>query len=486
MESIFPNVNFSLLTPSLIVAATALLTMVMVPFLRREGQGIIAHISWIGLAVALVATSRLIGSSQSTFGDMFLSDDFSHFFNGIFLLTGMLTIFMSMHYLREKEINYGEFYPLILFATYGMMVMGSSANLVIIFLGLEIMSISLYVLAGFARRELKSTEAAIKYFLLGAFASGFTVFGIAFVYGAGGTFDMLAIVEKFHQGDLSNTYLLIGGALIIVGLGFKVAAVPFHMWAADVYEGAPSPITGFMSAGPKAAGFAALIRVFSVGFSGMHADLEVLFWILAVATMTVGNIMALRQENIKRMLAFSSIAHAGYILIALVVGTSEASSAAGLYLLCYAVTNLGAFMVITLVDGSSGGSDRTMIDSYAGLGRTNPLIAVCLTLFLISLAGFPPTAGFIGKFILFKAAVLEGYYFIVVIAVLNSLVSVYYYLRVVVKMFMAEPAPEATGVPYMPPLLFTALVFAVLTVFLLGIYPQGWFPFDGLTFYSLH
>jgi NADH-quinone oxidoreductase subunit N len=340
-------------------------------------------------------------------------------------------------------------------------------------------------LAGFARRELRSTEAAIKYFLLGAFASGFTVFGIAFIYGATGSFELLTIAGMMGRAGVENAYIFIGGALVLVGLGFKVALVPFHMWAADVYEGAPSPVTGFMSAGPKAAGFAALLRIFSFGFENLHADLEVLFWILAVLTMTIGNIMALRQENFKRMLAFSSIAHAGYVMIALVVGGNEASSAAGLYLLCYAVTNLGAFMVITLVDGSALTQDRTSIDSYAGLGRSNPLVAVGLTLFLVSLAGFPPTAGFIGKFVLFKAALVKGYYVIVVIAVLNSLVSVYYYLRVVVKMFMSEPAEEAAAVPYVPPMLLTAMVFAVLAVLLLGIYPQGWFPFDGLSQFSL-
>ncbi|MCK4858625.1 MAG: NADH-quinone oxidoreductase subunit N [candidate division Zixibacteria bacterium] len=484
MEFSFPDIDFSLLMPSFVVAGTAFLTMLLVPFLRRRHHDLVAHLSWIGLVVAMYLTGRLIGSDSATFGTMFLADSFSHFFNGIFLMASILTVFMSMDYLKKKEIDYGEFYPLVLFATFGMMVMASSANLVIIFLGLEIMSMALYVLAGLARRQLRSTEAAIKYFLLGAFASGFTVFGIAFVYGATGSFDMLVIAGML-SGSISP-YLLIGGALIIVGLGFKVAAVPFHMWAPDVYEGAPSPVTGFMSVGPKAAAFAALLRIFSFGFAGLHGDLETLFWILAVATMTIGNIMALRQGNIKRMLAFSSIAHAGYIMIALVVGGSETASAAALYLLCYAVTNLGAFMIITLVDSSSGTKDRTSLDSYAGLARLNPIVGVVLTLFLISLAGFPPTAGFIAKFVLFKAALAQGFYIIVVIAVLNSLVSVYYYLRVVVKMFMHEPAEQAKALPLPAPLLMTALIFAVIALFALGIYPQGWFPFDGLTLYALN
>jgi len=263
-----------------------------------------------------------------------------------------------------------------------------------------------------------------------------------------------------------------------------MAPVPSHMWAPDVYEGAAPPITGFMSAGPKAAAFAALIRIFSVGFGGVHAELETLFWVLAVATMTVGNIMALRQGSIKRMLAYSSIAHAGYILIALVVGGGEASSAAGLYLLAYAVTNLGAFAVITLIDSSSKTDDVVKIDSYAGVGKKHPYLAVALTVFMISLAGFPPTGGFIGKFILFKAAVLQGYYVIIVIAVFNSLISVFYYLRVVVKMFMVEPGEQTARVPAVPLMLAVALIFALAAVFLIGVYPQGWFPFDGLTIFS--
>ncbi|MFH2055484.1 MAG: NADH-quinone oxidoreductase subunit N [bacterium] len=484
MNISFPNVDFSLLLPGFIVAGTALLTMLLVPFLRRERQVLVGHLAWIGLAVALYASAELVGRETSTFGNMFISDSFSIFFNGIFLLASILTIFMSMDYLKRKQLDFGEFYPLVLFATYGMMVMASSANLVVIFIGLEIMSLSLYVLAGFAREQLKSTEAAIKYFLLGAFASGFTVLGIAFIYGATGTFDMLTVAQVVKATGTS-TYLLLGGALILIGLGFKIAAVPFHMWAADVYEGAPTPVTGFMSAGPKAAAFAALLRIFSFGLGNVDLPWETLFWILAAATMTVGNIMALRQGSIKRMLAFSSIAHAGYIMIALVVGTPEAASAAALYLLCYAVTNLGAFIIITAVDGASS-EDRTKIDHYAGLARRHPLLAVALTLFLISLAGFPPTAGFIGKFVLFKSALTEGFYLIVVLAVLNSLVSVYYYLRVVVKMFMADPEPTTPQLTYISPLWLTAAVFAVLALFMLGIYPQGWFPFDGLAVFALN
>lgn len=484
MNISFPNVDLTLLTPGFIVAGTALLTMLLVPFLRRERQVVVGHLAWIGLAVALYFSANLVGRDVSTFGNMFLSDSFAIFFNGIFILASILTIFMSMDYLKRKQLDFGEFYPLILFATYGMMVMASSANLVVIFIGLEIMSLCLYVLAGFAREQLRSTEASIKYFLLGAFASGFTVFGIAFIYGATGSFDMLAVANVVKTAGAS-TYLLIGGALVLIGLGFKIAAVPFHMWAADVYEGAPTPVTGFMSAGPKAAAFAALLRIFTYGLGDVDLPWETLFWILAVATMTVGNIMALRQMSIKRMLAFSSIAHAGYIMIALVVGTPEAASAAALYLLCYAVTNLGAFIVITAVDGASS-EDRTAIDHYAGLARRHPLLAVTLTLFLISLAGFPPTAGFIGKFVLFKSALTQGFYLLVIAAVLNSLLSVYYYLRVVVKMFMADPTPTTPQLQYISPLWLTAAVFAVLALFLLGIYPQGWFPFDGLTVFALN
>ena len=483
----FPAVNYSLLVPSLIVCGTGLLAMVLVPFLSEKRQHFIGHVSWIGLAVALIAVTEQVGKNLSTLDGMFLADNFSQFFNGIFLIGSIITIFTSLDYLKRKENDHGEYYPLILFATYGMMVMASTANLLVIFLGLEIMSVSLYVLAGFARTELRSTEASIKYFLLGAFATGFTVFGIAFLYGATGTFEVSGIVKSIAQAAaVPDAYLVIGGALLIIGLGFKIAAVPFHMWAADAYEGAPSPITGFMSAGPKAAAFAALLRVFCFGFADLHAHLGTLFWILAVATMTVGNVMALRQNNIKRMLAFSSIAHAGYIMIALVVGNAESASAAALYLLCYAVTNLGAFIVISLVDSTETHADITAINSYAGLARRRPYLGIAMTLFLISLAGFPPTAGFMGKFILFKAAVMQGYYAIVVIAVLNSLVSVYYYLRVVVKMFMADPEERQLTVPALSPVALVGLVFTVAALFVIGIYPQGWFPFSGLTVYSIN
>lgn len=477
----FPNVDFTILSPSLIVCATGLLTMVVVPFLSAKRQQIAAHLAWIGLAVALLSLSQQVGKNTSTFDGMFIGDDFSLFFNGVFLIASMLTIFMSIDYLRRKENDHGEFYPLILFATYGMMVMASTANLLVIFLGLEIMSISLYVLTGFARTERKSTEAAIKYFLLGAFATGFTVFGIAFIYGATGSFDLSTIATVIGRaGGTTDTLLLIGGALLTIGFGFKVAAVPFHMWAPDAYEGAPSPVTGFLSAGPKAAAFAAMLRIFSFGFGNTTPHLETLFWVLAALTMTVGNIMALRQDNIKRMLAFSSVAHAGYILIALVVRNGEAASAAAFYLLCYAVTNLGAFIVISLIDSSRAGEDVTSIDSYAGLGRQRPALGIALALFLISLAGFPPTAGFMGKFVLFKAAVLQGYYIIVVIAVINSLVSVYYYLRVVVKMFMSEREGAVVEIPTIPAFMMLALLFAAAAVLIIGVYPQGWFPFEGL------
>lgn len=482
----FADVNWWLLAPSLTVCVVALLTMLLEPFLPEKRQELVGHISWIGLVVALYFASQQIGTKASTFGGMFIADDFSQFFNLIFILGAVLTIFTSIDYLKKKENNHGEFYPLLLFSTYGMMVMASTSNLLVMFLGLEIMSVALYVLAGFARTQLRSTEASIKYFLLGAFATGFTVFGIAFVYGTTGSFEVMDVIAHFQQGGGIDTYLIIGAALLIVGLGFKVAAVPFHMWAADAYEGAPAPVTGFMSAGPKAAAFAALLRIFSFGFQDLQPLLEPLFWILAVLTMTVGNIMALRQNNIKRMLAFSSIAHAGYIMIALVVGTAESASAAALYLLCYAVTNLGAFMIISQVDASDPHDEITSIDNYSGLGRAKPFLAVLLTVYLISLAGFPPTAGFMGKFVLFKSAVVDGHYAIVIIAVLNSLVSVYYYLRVVVKMFMTDPEKKPILVPSLPAFLTIALVIAIIAVLAIGIYPQRWYPFDGLTIFSLN
>jgi len=351
----------------------------------------------------------------------------------------------------------------------GMMVMANSTDLVVMFLGLEIMSVPLYVMAGFARRRLESNEAGIKYFIMGAFASAFLVMGIAFVFGASGTTDLRRLVADFHF-IVSNykLYMYTGVALILIGFGFKVAAVPFHTWVPDVYQGAPTPVTAFFAVGPKAAGFAVLLRIFSFGFAELEL-LSTLFWVLAVLTMSVGNILALRQDNVKRMLAYSSIAHAGYILIALAVGGESAISAAIFYLVAYAVFNLGGFAVVTLLETRSG--CRSDFSELAGLSKSNPYLSAVLALFMFALSGFPPTVGFFGKFYLFSAAVKAGFIWLAVIGVMNSFLSVYYYLRVVKVSYLDHYEGALNPVRYSPAMVLALVVTAIGTLGL-GFFPQ--------------
>ncbi|MFQ6112428.1 MAG: NADH-quinone oxidoreductase subunit N, partial [Nitrospinota bacterium] len=372
-------------------------------------------------------------------------------------------------YGEREGLTYGEYYCLILFATMGMILMAGGNNLLTIFLGVEVISISLYVLAGFLKTRARSNEAAVKYFLLGAFATGFLLYGIALIYGATGTTDLTRISAFALKGAAQGNILLLAGmALLIVGLGFKLAAVPFHMWTPDVYEGAPTSVTAFMSAGPKAAVFAAFFRIFAAALPQLKPDWTALLWVIAVLTMTLGNVVALAQFNIKRMLAYSSIAHAGYLLIAVVVGDRLASSGLLFYLLAYTLMNLGAFGVVAALETREGGA--LDLRDYRGLGYKYPGLAFAMGVFMFSLSGIPPTAGFVGKFYIFSAAVNSGFIWLAVIGVLNSVVSVYFYLRVVVYMYMLEPTRELAA----PPLSIYTVIALILTV--LGTLGLGVFP----------
>jgi NADH-quinone oxidoreductase subunit N len=366
---------------------------------------------------------------------------------------------------------HGEYYSLILFSTLGMMLMASSFNLIIIFLGLEIMSISLYVLAGFKREDLKSNEASLKYFLMGAFATGFLLYGIVMIYGSTRSTNLEEIIKSLvYQKEGADLLLWAGVGLLLVGFGFKIASVPFHMWVPDVYEGAPTPVTAFISAGPKAAGFAALLRVFLFSFVTIKVDWTTVVWIMAALTMTTGNIVAIAQSNIKRMLAYSSIAHAGYVLVALVAGKEAGVSSALFYLLAYTFMNIGAFTVVIALGRKD--EENTNLDDYSGLGTRHPWLAIFMMLFMLSLAGFPPTAGFMAKFYVFSSAVKSGYIGLVIIGVLNSLVSVYYYLRIVVIMFMRPPLPEAKPI-FLPLGSILVLLISTWAVLQMGIFPQS-------------
>jgi NADH-quinone oxidoreductase subunit N len=350
--------------------------------------------------------------------------------------------------LKRQQMVRGEYYTLLLFSVAGMMLMAKAADLMVMFLALELLSIPLYVLTAFARPREVGEEASLKYFLLGAFAAAFFVYGIALTYGAAQTTQIAGIAAAVDTGGANLTLLALGAGLLLVGLGFKVAAVPFHMWTPDVYHGAPSPVTGFMAAGAKVAGFAALLRVMVLAFPVLGDQLTPIVWVLALLTMLVGNLAALAQKNIKRMLAYSSIAHAGYMLVAVVAFADAklapmAVAAVLFYLGAYAVTNFGAWAVVVAVERTEGRGLE--IADYAGLGRKHPWLALAMTVFMLSFGGFPPTVGFVGKFYLFRVALDAGYVGLAIVGVLASVVSVYYYMRVVTTMYMKEGEAEAHG-----------------------------------------
>jgi NADH-quinone oxidoreductase subunit N len=354
-----------------------------------------------------------------------------------------------------------------------MMFMAKANDLIIVFLGLETLSISIYVLVGFLRTNLKSNESSLKYFLLGAFSSAFLLYGIALVYGATGSTKLPDIARHLESLPqlVSNPLLLAAVGMLIVGFGFKMALVPFHMWTPDVYEGAPTPITAFMSVGVKAAAFSAFLRVFLSSFPILRDDWTMILWILAVLTMTLGNVVAIAQENIKRMLAYSSIAHAGYILVAMTAGGDMATTSIIYYLMAYTLMNLGAFTVVILY--SKKGEENILISDYAGAGFKYPFLSAAMTVFMFSLAGIPPLAGFVGKFYIFASAVKQGFIWLAIISVLNSLIAVYYYLRVTVFMYMKEPVKEVGHLSFSIPVIIALLITAFFTLHM-GILPSGY------------
>ena len=442
-----PAIDWITLLPFLSVSGLALAILGAGLFL--DDDEVLGWGALVGLGVTAVATAVLIGQRGSAFNGTFVLDGYALFFDLLLLAVGMLVVLMSMSYVEETGIGAGEYYALVLFALAGMIVMASATDLIVIFLGLEVMSISVYILAGAWRTQVRSNEASMKYFLLGAFATGFLLYGIALVYGATGATRIDLVADKISAVP-DHRLLLAGVAMLLVAFGFKVAAVPFHMWTPDVYEGAPTSVTALMAVAVKTAAFAAFARVFLRGFGELHADWSVLLWILAAATMTIGNVLALAQRNIKRMLAYSSIAHAGYILVALTAGGATGGTAALFYLLAYAGMNLGAFGVVLAL--GRHGEPHEEIDDYAGLGFRSPLLGAAMAIFMLSLTGIPPLAGFAGKVYVFTAAVREGYIALAVIGVLNSVVSAGYYVRILVVMFMTPGSVEvvrASRRPYL-------------------------------------
>ena len=463
------EINWQLLMPELVIALTLLIVLVFDLF-DSISKAVLGWVTIVGAGIALWVSIQMhqAGTVGTQFNDMFKVDNFSLFFNIIFLVSTILVALISMSYLGKDDRKRGPYYLLILLATLGMMLMAAGNELIIVFLGLELMSLSLYVLAGYFRDNPASSEAGMKYLLLGAFASAFFLYGIALIYGGAGTTSVPAIAEAITAANKSPL-LLAGMFLLIVGFGFKVAIVPFHQWAPDVYEGAPTTIAAFISAGPKAAGFAAFLRIFMEALPNLQVEWSGAVIVLAMLTMTVGNVVAIAQTSIKRMLAYSSIAHAGYVLIGLAAANNDGISSAMLYLLVYCVMNIGAFGAVILAKTDDG--ESLMISDYAGLGIRKPLLAMFMTIMLLSLAGFPPTAGFVGKFYIFKSAVQAGHIWLVIVGAINTAISAFYYLRVVVTMYMREPEEELSFASY-PGTLIVGLVLAAIGVLLIGILPS--------------
>ena len=474
-DIVAPAVALTPLLPVLIVLGAAALVLMLDLLPPRHSKTHLGGLALVGVIGAMLATVArwVAGADDRAFRDMILLDRYALFFDLVICYATALVIMLSMDYLGREGGESGEYYSLVLFATAGMMLMASAGDLMIIFLSLELMSLSLYVLAGLFKTRLASGEASMKYFLLGAFASSFLLYGIALLYGATGStnLDRIAASSAAKGGD---PLLLVGLGMLLVGFGFKISSVPFHMWAPDVYEGAPTTITALIATGSKAAAFAALIRVLVVALRGLQAGWTDLMWIVAAVTMTVGNVVALAQSNLKRMLAYSSIAHGGYMLMGLVAGGPQGAGAVLFYLLAYTFTTIGAFGIIALC--ARAGEEAVEVGDYAGLARRHPVLAATLTLFLLSLIGIPPLAGFVAKFYLFGSAVRAGYLWLTVIAVLNSAVAAYYYLRVIVYMYMREPEHESVTVA--PSLAGgLALAIALVGIVLLGIIPA---PFADL------
>jgi NADH-quinone oxidoreductase subunit N len=457
------------ISPLLILAGWATLLVLVDLFIPSERKGITALLAAIGLALAMGFSLSQFGHQVSAFHDKIVVDGFAVFLEVIVLSSGLLGIAMAYDYLKRMNIERSDYYTLLLFSVSGMLLMAMAADLIMVFLALELLSIPLYVLAGFARPRLESEEAALKYFLLGAFAGGFVVYGVALSFGATGSTALSGIVAAVQSGSANLPLLTVGAALILVGLGFKVAAVPFHMWTPDVYQGSPTAVTAFMAVGAKTGGFAALLRVFMLAFPALAGSLVPVLWALAALTMILGNFIAISQNNIKRLLAYSSIAHAGYILMAVVTfgqgrAAADAVASALFYLVAYAFTSFGAWaVVITLEKAENKGLE---LQDYAGLGRKYPALAAAMAIFMLSFTGVPPTLGFVGKFYLFRSVLEGGYVGLALIGVLTSLISAYYYLRVVVIMYMQEGEPEITPSGWLNITAgFTALATVVLSLF---------------------
>src|SRR6266571_219373 len=466
MSQFFQIQDIGAITPELELVAFGMFLLIfdlLIPDKRKLGL-----IALGGIAISGLFLFRLRNTDFSAYGGVLALDPFSIFFKSIFLIAAALSIAISLKYLDIERENHGEYYAPILFATVGMMFMAGAVDLVTLYIGLETMAIATYILVGFLRSNQRSNEASMKYFLLGAFSSGILLYGMSLLYGLSGSTRFVDIAEALSRRPLTDPISMMAMITLSAGMFFKVAAVPFHQWTPDAYEGAPTSITAFMSVAVKAASFAMMVRIFVVAISPLRSEWVTLMAAVSVMTMTIGNIAAITQSNVKRLLAYSSISHAGYVLIGFVAGNDTGLTAVPLYLLIYTFTNIGAWAVIVALRRRDVIGEH--IDDMSGLFFKHPTSAVLMLIFLLSLAGIPPTAGFIGKYYLFAAAIQTGHNVLAVIAVLNAAISIYFYLRIVVSMFMRE-ATEKTGLTLAPGLNMTLAVATVFTL-LIGIYPD--------------
>jgi NADH-quinone oxidoreductase subunit N len=464
--------------PETILTIAGTLLMVLDPILHRRSSNAFGHLSLLALLGAMGGAVYAYGHAGPAFAGLLVVDGFATFFRVLVIIVGILTVLASYRFLARQDAETSEYHALLLFSVAGQCLMVAANELIMVFIGLEISSIASYILAGYLRDDKRANESSLKYFLLGSFATAFFLYGVALTYGSTGTIELTAVYNVVTGPNApSAVFLGLAAALMFVGLGFKVSAAPFQIWAPDVYEGAPTPVSAFLSAGPKAAAFAVFLRIFMTAFEPIGSGWEPLVWLSALLSMTIGNFAALRQTNIKRMLAYSSIAHAGYVMVALAARSTIGTAAAMFYLAAYAFMNIGAFTVVSHISGK--GERYQNIKDLAGLGQKQPLTAAMFTIFLLSLIGVPLTGGFFGKFYIFKAALESHLVWLSVLGLLNSAVAAYYYLRILVMMYMHEPSEAASEAEPLSPGLSAALILPALATLFLGIFPTWVLEFAG-------
>ncbi len=461
------DINYFSVLPEIVLSIVGMIIMFVAAVVPAPNQRSLGYLAILGILLATACAVLFYEPGSPTFFGMVYQDSFGLFCRLLFLFSSGSVALVSIDYLERDHLPHGEFFALLLFATVGMSLMALSSDLILTFLGLEILSIATYILAGFRRDDVKSGESALKYFLLGSLSTAFLLYGIAFIYGATGSLKYPAMAHAVEGAD-RFVALLLGLGLLVVGFGFKAALVPFHIWTPDVYEGAPIPVTAHLAVSSKAAAFLAFVRILHQVLPGLGDHWQTVLWVSAFLTMLIGNIVALSQTNIKRMLAYSSIAHAGYLLVGIVARNETGVEALLFYLGSYALMTLGAFAVVQLIGGA--GERRVGLDDFRGVGQTHPFLAACLTIFLLSLAGIPATAGFMGKLFLFSAAIQAHLYWLVVIALLASAIGLYYYLRIIVLMYMREPNADGSVVQIPVPVGIAIVIMLVGTLGL-GLYP---------------